>query len=46
MEIRFKGRIREAGPTNYVVTVPKVYLDNNLVNTDTEYDFIIEQKNE
>jgi antitoxin component of MazEF toxin-antitoxin module len=41
---KFKGTIRKGGNA-YVVTIPKAYIDNGLLNTDTEYDFIVGEHN-
>ena len=43
MKIKFRAKIREAGKTNYVVTVPKIYIDNGLLKEGEEYNFEVQQ---
>ena len=41
MHIKFKGTMRRAG-NSFVVTVPRAYIDNDLVPEDKELDFSVE----
>lgn len=42
MERKFKGSIRSGGNA-YIVTIPRAYIDNDIVEVGKEYEFYIEE---
>jgi hypothetical protein len=45
MERKFKGSIRNGGNA-FVVTVPRAYIDGDIVKVGKEYEFFIEEVKE
>lgn len=45
MDRKFKGSIRNGGNA-FIVTIPKAYVENDLVKLGKEYEFYIEEVEE
>jgi hypothetical protein len=42
MDLKFSGKLVSVG-SSYMVTVPKGYIKNGMVDLDKEYEFIIKE---
>jgi hypothetical protein len=45
MITKFKARIRDGGDS-YIITVPKVYIKNDILSVGQEYEFQVDQVEE